>query len=154
MATISKAEYAKRRGVAKATISRWISLGLPVTPDQKIDIVVANTWLEKNLLASKDSDDSYAVARRRGEAARAELAELELAAKRGELVPLASVKLLWSELGSQLQNGIMQVPDRLCVQLSRMTDARQIRQLMVEELTHALKALSRTPVPSLGNGKR
>lgn len=127
----------------KADISERATTLLSAAP---IEPPATDAPLEPN---TATAGETFEAARRRAEIARADLAEMEAERARGNSVDLAATKQLWSELGSRIQNSIMQVPDRLAVQLSRETDPRKIRLLLVTELTHALKALSQAPIPSL-----
>lgn len=150
---LSKGAFASRRGVHPSQISRWIAEGMPVRDDGRIDSVLAEIWLAENK-PSRGRNESFTEAHRRAAIAKADVAEMEAAEKRNELVSLTDTKLLWAELGAAIQNGIMQVPDRLAVPLSRMNNPREIRMLLMKELTRALSVLSKSPVPSLTDAKR
>jgi hypothetical protein len=49
MATISKALFAKKLGVAKSTVSRYVAMGMPVTVDGRVDPELAAAWVRKHV---------------------------------------------------------------------------------------------------------
>ncbi len=150
---MTQADYARRRGVSKQYIGKLVTEGIVVlNDDQTVNVEASDANIEGRVqtVAGK-------VPKTLGEARYVDMMlrirerQLDLSIKEGNLVPLDRLKLLWSELGSEIQNSIMQVPDRLAVQLSRETDARKIRLMLAEELSRQLKVLSKSPVPSLAN---
>jgi hypothetical protein len=63
METLSKSAFSRRLHVSPARVTQLIAKGMPVTPDGKVDVAEALTWIESHIdLSHKD-----AVARRQAE---------------------------------------------------------------------------------------
>jgi hypothetical protein len=77
----------------------------------------------------------------RKETAIANLRELELAEKRGDLVSRKEAESAWENASVCLRDGILSVPDRIALQLEGRT-AREIREMMMTELRKALELAS------------
>src|SRR5512143_4238743 len=74
--------------------------------------------------------------------AQAEVAELEAAAKRGELRPLADYQRATTEAMVILATQLDGVPGRLASQLSTMDDAGEIRQVLMDEARRIRSAIA------------
>lgn len=72
----------------------------------------------------------------------AKLAELEYKKKASELVDAQEVREKSFSLGRQLRDAILQVPDRISSQLAAESNPTRVHQLLMDELTIALRALS------------
>ncbi|MBD9368842.1 DUF1441 family protein [Xanthomonas sp. XNM01] len=73
----------------------------------------------------------------------AELARLELARELGELLPRSGVEQAVSEAATALRTALERIPDTLAPQLAATSDETKVRQLLMDEITHALEELSR-----------
>ncbi|WP_372363857.1 hypothetical protein ACCQ07_05355 [Xanthomonas sp. NCPPB 3583] len=73
----------------------------------------------------------------------AQMAQIELAEKLGELLPRADVEQAISEAGTGLRVALERIPDTLAPQLAAATDEAKVRQLLWDELMHALEEVSR-----------
>ena len=82
-----------------------------------------------------------AEARRRKEAALAELREIEIAEKRGELIDVAQMEQAWSTVGQTIRDNLLGMPDKLTPMLAAMTDKKQIRSYLMSEFQQLLTAL-------------
>ncbi len=101
----SKSEFSKRINVSKSYVTRLVSDGLPLTPGGDVRVDAALKWIRSNVRAKPgrpvnsiegggadaDSGDLLA-AKTRLVIAQAERAELEIAARRRELVPAEEAK--------------------------------------------------------------
>ncbi|MFZ9848929.1 MAG: hypothetical protein ACO3FA_00775 [Vulcanococcus sp.] len=72
----------------------------------------------------------------------AEKARLEALQGRGELIPAADVKKEAFALARAVRDALMTIPDRLAPELAACTDARQVHQLLGDEIRVALRGLS------------
>ena len=72
----------------------------------------------------------------------AKLTELEFKERTGELVSIREVKSQAFALARAVRDGMMGIADRLAPQLAASTDARQVHQLLTEEIRVALRGLS------------
>jgi len=89
------------------------------------------------------SGQSFADFRARYESARAQLAELQLAEKRGKLVSRAVVERQIAELTGGLRRRLMQIPARITPQLASVDDIRETRAILDGALREALRAPDR-----------
>lgn len=160
MSLISKAEYARRRGVSGAAVTRAIKDGrITTTADGRIDPELADEQWSRNTrsrgaprsAASAEPAPAAAVepsspeqpkprrelgefdeARTRREKAQADLAELELAVKRGELVRAEDVERALAGNLIAVREALDALADRLSAAITpEMTQAdkhRLIRQ--------------------------
>lgn len=78
----------------------------------------------------------------RKEVAIAGLRELELAEKNGSLVLVEDVAAAWADQCAMIKNGMMAIPDRLAPRLQKLKSARQIRNLLMEEISQVLNNLA------------
>ncbi|MEW6775376.1 MAG: hypothetical protein AB1405_03740 [Bdellovibrionota bacterium] len=104
--------------LAKRTIERWVADGCPVARLQKLakgsrylfDLDHVRGWYEQRFGANAEKKESLVAAQARLNATKADIAEIELAEKRGEMVSLKEVIRILSDLFNLLQRGIMSVP--------------------------------------------
>jgi phage terminase Nu1 subunit (DNA packaging protein) len=80
-------------------------------------------------------------ARRRRENALAGLRELQLDQARGKLVKIEDVKRERAELGRQVRDAILNVPERTAYVFAAETDAKKIRKIHRAALCEALESL-------------
>ncbi|MCW0398756.1 hypothetical protein NB688_000570 [Xanthomonas sacchari] len=73
----------------------------------------------------------------------AHMAQIELSEKLGELLPRDEVERAVGEAATGLRIALERIPDTLAPQLAAITDEAKVRQLLWDELTHALEELSR-----------
>lgn len=84
--------------------------------------------------AGGSSDPKYWDNKARREGALAELAELELSQKRGELVDRARVESAAFAIGRMLRDAVLGLPTQLAPELASMTDAMAIEAKLREAL--------------------
>jgi hypothetical protein len=95
----------------------------------------------------------YAQADLREKKAKAELAELNLEEKRGNLVPKAEVTKNLYEFGAVIKNQILSVPDRVIDSVYSAADRGEAHRILTFELTDALTRLSDIDKLKLTNKK-
>lgn len=97
----TKSQFAERVQLSKARVSQLVGRGLPLTPDGRVRVVEALRWLRENVapesgrpLGSFESGvsgngdaEELEAAKIRLTLAQAERTEMEVALRRGELVP-------------------------------------------------------------------
>jgi phage terminase Nu1 subunit (DNA packaging protein) len=119
---------AKAAGVSKSAISQ--SPKLKRREDGSIDF-------EKSIeiLESIESEElKYQRARR-------ELKEMERDTKKGLLIPIDSATTVWTTVAQSVRDGFLSLPDRLAPELAAVTDARQIRDQLRDEVRKILSNL-------------
>lgn len=102
--------------------------------------------------AAAPGGDDYWKSRSRREAAEAELAEMDLATKRGELIQVKAVELVWSAALASAREHLLQVRARLAPLLAVETETFQIEQLLDLEHNKALNVLCGVQLPTPGGG--
>lgn len=89
--------------------------------------------------------------RARREHFQAELAAMQVAQQRGELVSAADVQAEAFKRGREVRDNMLLIPARLAPELAGITDPRTVHVRLHEEITNALRTLSSAPVRQ--NGK-
>ena len=80
--------------------------------------------------------------RGRKEHYQAELAKLQVAQQRKELVSAEDVKKEAFTMGRAIRDGMMNIPDRLAAQVAAISDPREVHRVMTEEIRVALRMLA------------
>ena len=86
-------------------------------------------------------DIDYAEARRRKELAQAQLAELDLAEKEGELIEVATVESEAFTAGKKVKDGLSNIPDRISPLLAAEADKNAIYRMLTTEINQVLEFL-------------
>lgn len=159
---ISKTEFAKRMGVNPSTVHAACDRGrLTLLPnkDQKNRLMLpwpdAKTEWERlhgasqptvdvNADGSAPTNETWAEAKTRKDKAAADLLELQLRTKKGELLERTLVERQAFEAARRVRDAILNVPNRIADQLAVETDRFKVHQLMVAELNKALEELAAT----------
>lgn len=98
----------------------------------------------KRLVADLPDDqipDLYE-SRGRKEHYQAELAKLQVAQQRKELVEAEAVKREMFAIGRAIRDGMMSIPDRVAAQVAAIGDPREVHRLLSEEIRVALRVLA------------
>jgi hypothetical protein len=128
-------------GVSVTTVSRKRKQG---KTDQQIRDEAA-AWNKKQAKLdhkAKQGDETLFEAQRRKEIALADLRELELAVKRGELAPVAEVNAFVSSMILRARDIVSRIAPELRDRLAKETDPIRIQELIEVETTRALTQLS------------
>lgn len=157
---ISKTEFAKRMGVNPSTVHAACDRGrLTLLPnkDQKNRLMLpwpdAKTEWERlhgasqptvdvNAEDNAPTNETWAEAKTRKDKAAADLLELQLRTKKGELLERTLVERQAFEAARRVRDAILNVPNRIADQLAVETDRFRVHQLMVAELNKALEELA------------
>jgi len=132
-------ELAIKAGCSEATVSRKLKQGK--TPQQIIDEAAA--WKEKETDKRKPAgNESFTEAQTRKERALADLRELELSAKRGELVSLVQVNAWVSGMILRARDILLRIGPELRDRLSKESDPITVDGLITKEITRALQELA------------
>lgn len=89
-----------------------------------------------------DPSSDWAAWRARGEKAKAELSELDLKERLGELVELESVIDAISDCNIKARTALMQIPDRVAGQLAATSDPQLVYALLLFELENVVKEIA------------
>jgi archaeosine-15-forming tRNA-guanine transglycosylase len=88
----------------------------------------------------KKAKVSATEADRRKTVALAELRELELAQKRGALLPAAEVRKVWAERLAALKDRVLMLPDRLAARLANRPEP-EVRVVLRDEIEECLRGI-------------
>lgn len=92
-----------------------------------------------------DPDSSvitFLEAQRRKELANAQLKELEVRKRAGELIEVATVEATVFEKGRQTRDALLSLADRLAGILAPITDQAKVHEILLKEIHQALEALT------------
>ena len=99
-------------------------------------------WIAKHSAQGRVVDHASVAAKQRLAQASAELKELQLAEKRGELLPAAEVEATWTDTCASLRSRMMIIPGRAASLVANETDPAAIEGILEEEIRGALSELS------------
>jgi phage terminase Nu1 subunit (DNA packaging protein) len=144
---MNRAEIAQAMGVSEPTIDRWIKDGCPVVQRGRRGVAsifslpdVVKWWGDQRAAAAAgDAPSDLAEIEKRTAQAKMGKAELELAQARGEVAPIRDFERAWSKAFAQVQANIMNVPQRVVIQLLGETDETTFKDKLRAELTLALQ---------------
>jgi hypothetical protein len=149
---VTQAEFARIRGVTRQAISKMVRAGTlagdAVTDDGRIDVAAATLQLgpppdrprRTRDRPDKSSDDpAYAESRARREAANAELAEIELAEARGELIDKTAAAHALERQVRRLRDRILIVAIDAAPSLARAADETACESILRLALEQALQ---------------
>jgi phage terminase Nu1 subunit (DNA packaging protein) len=139
---ISVGKAASLFGVSEKTVRSWIQTGLTVLKEGGkgpgrgaiVDLAEIVRWYL--------SEASLDVARTRLASAQADRAQMENAARRGELLEVASVESEWSDLVLAFKAKMQTLPTKLGTQLTNVGDANIIATRIRVEVNAALAELA------------
>jgi hypothetical protein len=97
---------------------------------------------EDDLPMSHGSGSEFMKLKTQREKVALELAELDLAKKRGEQVELAKVNTLFFNISSTVCESLLNIPDRISPMLAAETDPKKIGDMLNHEIRVALKLIS------------
>jgi hypothetical protein len=142
---------AKEAGCSPAAVSKKLKMGK--SPEQII--AEAQEWRSRQALLEAaraatspvnvsviDSPEKFADAQRRKEIALADLRELELKERLGQLVSAAEVETRWSELCTMIRDAMLAVPTKIAGRLAAISDERQLEAEMKKVIREDLARIS------------
>lgn len=115
------------------------------------DLAEAQRLMKFSREAGKSGTSQSAEARKWDTAyrkAKAQMAQLELAKRRGELVEVAKVQQEAFATGRQVRDALLNLPDRLAAVFAAETVPHEIHVLLTKEIRQALIALKTPPDPA------
>ena len=145
---VSRAGLADVFGVALTTVDSWVKKGCPVVvrghgkgQEWKFNTAQISSWLQDEAVdrAIGDIPDDMDELKLRKQKAETELAELELAEKKGEVALIAEFERAQSMVFAAIRANIMNVPQRAVLQLLGETDERTFKEKLKAELVLALE---------------
>src|SRR5579885_696377 len=142
---MSQAAYARHRGVSKQYISKLGSAGVLVMESGKVNATASDAVLDDRDPASLSPDadpQNLTQARFLKELFVARLRRLEYQEKAAEMIPAATVSATWSNTAQAIKTRLLGIPSKISPQLAALTDARQVRDALSNEIERCLRSLS------------
>lgn len=155
---MSQAEFSRRRGVSRATVTEYKAKGLLVmTNDGLVDVAASEERLAASLdparggdrthkkpAASNKPDGRFMVARVEEMEVRAARQRLALEQDAGLLVEKAAVERAAFTLARTAQEALIAIPDRLSTSLAAETDSAEIHRLLSAEIRAVCQGLAKS----------
>ena len=85
---------------------------------------------------------TFAEAQRRKELANAQLKELDVRKRSGELIEVSTVEKMMFEKGRQVRDALLSLSDRLAGILAPVTDQAKVHEILTKEIHQALEGLT------------
>jgi len=136
-------------GVALTTIDSWVRQDCPVVvrgrgkgQEWQFNTAHIAKWLQDKAVddASGEVVDDINLLKIRKAKAETELAELELAEKKGEVALIAEFERAQSIVFGTIRSNMMNIPQRAVLQLLGETDARVFKEKLKAEIVLALES--------------
>lgn len=161
MSQLSQAAFARHIGKDKGYVTRLKQAGRLVMLDNNmVDVALSLQRIAEtadptrqeavqnraqgvgDTQASKERSESFIDAKTRKEIAQAEMAEIELGVMRKNLLNAEDVRLFAADLGATFRASLETLPDRLAHELVPLSDADEIRAVLVDTFEQLLGDLS------------
>lgn len=152
---LNRSKLSEAMGVSMVTIDTWRKEGMPFVQrgaagkEWQFDLAACVKWYGQrkadDAAGDNKPDDLLAIEKR---AAKAKMlkAELELAVARGELAPIRDFERAQSAVFAEIRTNVMNVAQRVVLQLIGETDESVFKQKLKSELALALKAAADAPL--------
>lgn len=148
--SLNRAETARHMGVDITTVDRWVREGCPVLKrgsrgkEYAFDLPAVIRWWgdRKAEEAAGSQPRDVAEINMRTLQAKMLLAELELATARGDVAPVREFETAQARAMTAIQTRVMQVPQRVVMQLLGETDEKKFKTRLADELRTALESAS------------
>jgi phage terminase Nu1 subunit (DNA packaging protein) len=145
---LNRSDLAQHMGVTTVTIDTWRKNGMPVLQagsrgvEWSFDLTAVIKWhvLQKVKEAAGDAPDDLAQIEKRTASAKMQRAELELAKARGEVAPIRDFERAQEKAFAEIRSNVMNVPQRVVIQLLGETNEAVFKKKLKAELTLALQA--------------
>lgn len=145
---LNRANLAEHMGVSPPTIDRFVKEGMPVVQrggrgiEWIFELPEVIRWYAQRAAenAAGDVTTDLAEIERRTAHAKMEMAELELAKERGEVAAIRDFERAQAKAFAEIRTNVMNVPQRVVLQLLGETDETEFKAKLRAELTLALQA--------------
>lgn len=138
-------------GKSVTTLKTWFNLGCPVierggkTKKWRISPAAVMAWREEKIAQDAVGDTKnldFEEARRRKMAAEAAMTELDLAQRRGELIPIEEIANLVGEEYANVRAKLLAIPVKMAPLMLGLDDLANARGLLEDGLTEAMEELT------------
>ena len=145
---LNRAELAEHIGVSPPTLDRWIKDGMPVVQRGSrgvqwvFDLAEVIRWQIERAKAQAigDAPDDLEEIEKRTAKAKMLQAELALAKDMGEVATIRDFERAQAKAFAEIRSNVMNVPQRVVIQLLGCTNETEFKDKLRKELTLALQA--------------
>jgi len=142
------------QGLAKAAREGRLTEGVKVEEDRVVLVdpeAAAAQWRAMGAARAgaepTDANAAYLSARARRESALADMAEIEVAEKRGELVPVSDAEAHWADVVTIIKTKILGVPARVAQRLPKLAgEVVPVLDTLLREALEEIAAIDGDPV--------
>src|SRR6266487_4207469 len=137
---MKQAELAKALNVSQAMVSKHVAMGMPTR-----SVTEALAWRARFLdprLVRRRRRGQQADPRERLDAARAGLAELDLAEHRGELLPADATLMMWQKNIAAFRAKMLAIPSRIACRIAPPGNLAEVEEALTVVIYEALQELS------------
>ncbi len=160
---ITRAEYARRRGVAPRTIGKYVQRGVLPVHDDKIDPEECDRLLKNYLVEplgsgkrtpgkgnppkspngnSGEVKNTYVEARTNEKNLKVELLEMDLQLKRGEMVLTKDVEVAAFTAAREIRDKMLNVPDQVSAICAGEMDELKVRDIIMNAIESGLAGIA------------
>ena len=139
---ISNRALAKQYGYDESTVRQWIEKGMPI--GESVDELKTRSWIVENILNPlRNTDIKEQIEQKRLEKITAEtaLTVIELAEKEETVIRTEYVETVLTAYLHQIKTSIRSIPNRIYLELFAMTDAKDVRDRIKDEIDKTLYEL-------------
>lgn len=157
--SVNKAELARAFGVSTTAIDNWLSRGCPyvAAPDRpgkayRFNLAAVVAWRIERMTetaATAGGDVDLAEAKRRRAVAEAELSELDLAERRGDLLAREDVDAAMTGAFARVRARLLALPSAVAAAAADETEPGTVERLLSAAIYEALQELAGTTPESL-----
>lgn len=149
---VNRAELADTFGVSLPTVDGWVRAGCPVVErggrgkQWVFNTAAIAEWLRDRAVEDATGSERADEAEWRARKLRAQALheELELAKKRGEVAPVEDFRRATTRLMTLVRVNMLNVPDRVVMQIVGETDEARIKRVLRDEIVAALTNAAQT----------
>ena len=158
---ITRAEYAKRRGVAERTIGKYVQKGViplydnklwPEEADRKLEIFLVDplgsgrhnpdtvTDEGASQRKKKENNITYTEARTEEKKLKIELLKLDVELKKGKMILTEDVENAAFSAAREIRDRMLNIPDRVSAIVAAESDEIKVRDYITEQIENELTA--------------
>lgn len=149
--TTTQGEMAKILGITQPRVHQLIEEGVVVRDDSS-GVLVIESMQNFYKLKAKITDDpaDYEKEKALHEKAKRELAEIELAEKRGDMHNTQDIEIMVGGLLTVFKKNVLSIPSKMALILAGKS-AEEINELLTKEMSQCLTELSQFDASKLGD---
>lgn len=158
---VNKKRLSELLGISEPTLTQYQREGMPLIAkgsrgkENEYDVAAVIAWFKNRLQAERSQQSSgdlnYEVERTRLTKAQADKQELDLAARRGELVDVSDVRKHWQQMVFAAKAKLLAIPVKAAPAVITAQSTAEVFELLTAMIREALDELSETGAPQCAN---